>query len=89
MKFVFCVCVCVCVCVLFVCLFVVFLFVVFVFFPCSSFFPQNVEDKCQLGWLARGVRIAQFSLATANGNTPEMGLLMACVLPCNFKTKPI
>ena len=39
--------------------------------------------------LNRGVRIAQFNLATPGGNTLEMQPLIAYVLPYNLKTKPI
>ena len=38
---------------------------------------------------ARGVGKAQLNLATPDGNTQEMLLLTAYVLPCNLKTKAI
>ena len=38
---------------------------------------------------SRGIGIAQFNLATADGNTPEVRPLTSYILPCNLKTKPI
>ena len=35
-----------------------------------------------------GIGIAQFSLATTGGNTPEMRPLTAYILPYNLKTNP-